>query len=338
MAAGPACGDTAVPAPDDGRRTAPMNLLDAYRYLAALAQHRHFGRAAAACHITQPALSNALRALESHLDVAIVRRSRQYEGLTPEGERVLATAHRVLREQEALLQDLAGSAAQPRGRLLIGAVPTAVPLAARFAARLVALHPGLVPQLRSMTSQEIETGLDTLSLDLGLGYTERARDLRAARVEVWPQVQERYHLLQRARRAGAAFAVGEPVTWAQAAALPLALLTPDMHNRSILDGVFAGLELTVAPAVETNSVMALVAGVQAGGPAAVLPGAVVATVAGQRGLLARPLTAPDLHTAIGFMSAAAARRSRALLAALALAADPAWLDDAARHSGALDTA
>jgi hypothetical protein len=42
-----------------------MNLIDAYRYLAALERHRHFGRAADACHITQPALSNALRALES---------------------------------------------------------------------------------------------------------------------------------------------------------------------------------------------------------------------------------------------------------------------------------
>ncbi len=315
-----------------------MNLLDAYRYLAALEQHRHFGRAAAACHITQPALSNALRALESHLAVAIVRRGRQYEGLTPEGERVLATAHRVLREQEALRQDLAGSAAQPRGRLLIGAVPTAVPLAARFAARLVAQHPGIVPQLRSMTSQEIETGLDTLALDLGLGYTERGAGPRAGRVEAWPQVLERYHLLQRSRRAAAAFAFGEPLTWAQAAAQPLALLTPDMHNRAILDGVFAGLGLPVAPAVETNSVMALVAGVQAGGPAAVLPGAVVATVAGQRGLVARPLVAPELRTPIGFMSTALARRSRALQAALALAADADWLADAARHSGALGAA
>ena len=44
-----------------------MNLLDALRYLTALEQHRHFGRAAQACHITQPALSNALRALEADM-------------------------------------------------------------------------------------------------------------------------------------------------------------------------------------------------------------------------------------------------------------------------------
>ena len=322
-----------------------MNLIDAYRYLAALEQHRHFGRAAAACHITQPALSNALRALETHLDVAIVRRGRQYEGLTPEGERVLASAHRVLREQEALQQELTGSAEQPRGRLVIGAVPTAVPIAARFATWLVQRHPGLVPQVRSLSSQEIETGLDTLAIDLALGYTERARP-GPADPPTWPQYIEHYYLLRRdagkgrANRAEAAFRFGAPMRWADAAKLPLCMLSPEMHNRAILDGVFRELGLSVPPVIETNSVMALLESVRAGELAAVLPGAVVATVAGQHGLEARALVEPEVRTPIGFMSAgaAAARRSRALEAALRLAADAEWLAHAGAHSGPLHTA
>jgi DNA-binding transcriptional LysR family regulator len=165
----------------------PVNLFDAYRYLAALEQHRHFGRAAAACHITQPALSNALRSLEAQLGTAIVRRSRHYEGLTAEGERVLATAHRVLHEQELLAQDLASAQGQPQGRLLIGTVPTAVPLAARFAARLIERHPGLRPQVRSLSSQDIESGLDRLAIDLGLGFTDRLASGAAAPLQPWPQ-------------------------------------------------------------------------------------------------------------------------------------------------------
>ena len=50
-----------------------MNLLASLRYLVALHEHRHFGRAAQACHITQPALSNALRALEKEFGVVVVR-------------------------------------------------------------------------------------------------------------------------------------------------------------------------------------------------------------------------------------------------------------------------
>src|SRR5256885_11367469 len=57
-----------------------------------LNEHRHFGRAALACHITQPALSNALRALEEEFGTVIVRRGRSFAGFTPEGDQVLATA------------------------------------------------------------------------------------------------------------------------------------------------------------------------------------------------------------------------------------------------------
>src|SRR5688572_29442313 len=83
-----------------------MNLLASLRYLVALSEHRHFARAAEACHITQPALSNALRALEQEFGTPIVRRGRTFAGLTEEGERILLTARRMLHEHELLQQEL----------------------------------------------------------------------------------------------------------------------------------------------------------------------------------------------------------------------------------------
>lgn len=309
-----------------------MNLFDGYRYLTALQQHRHFGRAAAACHITQPALSNALRALEEHFGVPLVRRSRQFEGFTPEGDQVLATAHRMLHEQESLQQLLKSSIGQPNGRLLIGAVPTALPMAARFLSRLLQRHPGLQPQLRSLPSQDIEQGLDHLGLDLALGYAERAPQ----RLLSLPQYLERYYLLQRAPIPAAALQRGGALAWTEAATHRLALLTPEMHNRAIVDGIFAGLGLEVRPALETNSVLALLSAVQAGGLATVLPGALVSTVAGQGNLLARPLVQPEATTPIGMLVLAGARQTLALQAALALAGDENWLAEARAHSGALE--
>jgi DNA-binding transcriptional LysR family regulator len=335
LKARPSCGAQSTRQPARPYACAAVNLFDAYRYLAALAQHRHFGRAADACHITQPALSNALRALETQLAVAIVRRGRSYEGLTAEGEQVLATAHRVLREQETLAQALRGSAEQPQGRLVVGSVPTALPIATRFAARLAEQHPGLLPQVRSMSSQDIEAGLDTLALDIGLGYTERLSAPQQARLTTWPQYVEHYHLLQRAEGRPPGLHFGAPVAWAEAATLRLAMLSPEMHNRVILDAVFQGLKLVVAPALETNSVLALLVAVQGSALAAVLPGALVATLGGQGALLARPLVAPLLRTPVGFMVAAAPPPSQALAAALRLAADAGWLAHAAAHSGPL---
>jgi DNA-binding transcriptional LysR family regulator len=92
---------------------------------------------------------------------------------------------------------------------------------------------------------------------------------------------EHYHLLRRAPNGQAPLSFGPALAWADAATLPLALLSPDMHNRVILDQVFRGLALQVAPALETNSVLALLVAVQSGSLCAVLPGSLVATLAGQ---------------------------------------------------------
>ena len=90
-----------------------MNLLPSLRYLVALNEHRHFGRAAQACHITQPALSNALRALEQEFAAVIVKRDRNYVGFTPEGEIILASAQRMLHEHALLQESLKGDALAP---------------------------------------------------------------------------------------------------------------------------------------------------------------------------------------------------------------------------------
>jgi DNA-binding transcriptional LysR family regulator len=320
-----------------------MNLLESLRYLAALQQHRHFGRAAQACHITQPALSNAIRALESEFGVTIVRRGRQYEGLTPEGELALTHAHRMLHDAESLRQALASAVGAPQGQLQIGVVPSAMPVAVRFAARLREAQPGLRPVLRSLSSPEIEAGLDTLSLDLGLGYPSRP-EVAQRRLAVWPQYDEHSFVLQRAADAAAPFALGEAMTWADAAALPLVLLTPEMHQRALVDDAFrqAGVLPAPVPVMQTNSVLALVLAVRAGGAdraggglASVLPGSLVDTVREQPGLLAQPLVAPVVGTPVAFLSNRAGQPTLALQAALALARSADWLAEVGLHSGTL---
>jgi len=312
-----------------------MNLLASMRYLVALSEHRHFGRAAQASHITQPALSNALKALEEEFGVVIVKRGRAYGGLTHEGERVLATAQRMLRESEVLQQELRSEAGRPRGRLRMAAVPTAIPVLSRFAAMLQAQHPGIVPAVLSMSSQELETGLESLSLDLALGYTERMA-LPGVKLTAWPQSIEHYFLLRRASRPSAdQLRIGRPMPWVDAARLPLCLLTPDMHNRTIIDQALRAAGASVAPAIETNSVLGLALAVAAGNVCSVLPGAMVAAVRSHRELEALPLVAPEVRTPIGFMTQTGVRPSRALEAALALLQTPQWRAQVEQHSGAL---
>jgi DNA-binding transcriptional LysR family regulator len=312
-----------------------MNILSSLKYLVALHEHKHFGRAALACHITQPALSNALRALEAEFNVVIVKRDRTYAGLTPEGERVLATAHFMLHEHALLQQELSSETNLPRGAMRIGAVPTAMPIVARFAAMLQARHPGILPAVLSLSSSDLEKGLEDLTIDLALGYIERM-DLQGARLTAWPQYTEHYFLLRKAANPHPdGLQIGPKMQWKDAARLPLCLLTPDMHNRTIVDAAFTTAGTPVKPAIETNSILTMALSVVAGSVCSVMPGALVGAVRGYRELEALPLVGPDVRTSIGFMSHAAVRPSRALEAALTLAQDGAWLRHAAAHSGLL---
>ena len=305
-----------------------MNLLTSLRYLVALSEHRHFARAAQACFITQPALSNALRALEQEFGTPIVKRARSYAGLTPEGERVLASARRMLHEHSLLQQELASRAGQPQGRLQLGVVPTAVPVAARFAATLQAAHPGIVPVVRSMSSQEIEAGLENLSLDLALGFTGRLK--KTSPLAVLAQYDEHYFLLRRLppaeRASGAGLKLGAAMRWADAALLPLCLLTPEMHNRSLVERAFADAGCAVQPVMETNSVLTLALSVLAGDVCSVLPGALVGAVRSQGELEALPLVEPEVLTPVGLIYLAKSQPSRALQAALALAQGARWAE------------
>lgn len=155
-----------------------MNLFVSLKYLVALADHQHFGRAALACCVTQPALFNALRALEESFGAAIGKRGRSFAGFTTEGERILVSARRILREHELLQQDLHSGVDHPRGHLLIGAVPTAMPISARFAAMLQDRHPGIVPTVRSMSSVDLETGLESLPHEYEHSGSEGAESVR----------------------------------------------------------------------------------------------------------------------------------------------------------------
>jgi len=311
-----------------------MNLHVALKYLVALADHRHFGRAALACHVTQPALSNALRSLEDSFGTAIVKRGRNFAGFTVEGERILVSARRILREHELLQQDLRSSADSPKGHLLFGVVPTAMPIAARFAALLRARYSGITPIVRTMSSIELETGLESLALDIGMGYSERM-EAKPSLLRVVPQYTEHYFLLRRAAHVGAGLRIGPPMTWAEAAELPLCLLSAEMHNRTVVDRAFAVAGAQPAPAIESNAIIMLGLSVVVGDVCSIMPGALVSTLQGYGGLEALPLVSPQVEVPIGFIVHNTNRQSRTLEAALAFARAPDWLQHAAQHSGLL---
>ena len=271
-------------------------------YLAALDRERHFSRAADVCHVSQPALSAAIRKLERELEVPLVRRSRQFEGFTPEGERVLAWANRALADLQGLEQEVARLRGGLEGTLRLGVIPTALPASTLITTPFRARHPRMTIRLQAMTSREIAHGLAHGELDAGVTYLDNEP---LADVDSKPLWREHYLLLTAAT---GPLATAVTASWAAAATLPLCLLTTDMQHRRIVDAAFAAAGAAPAPAVETNSVAALIAHARTGAPGVTAQTWLVAHPL-PAGVRAIPLVDPVVAHTIGVVVPASAQRS-----------------------------
>ena len=264
-------------------------------YLVALAREQHFGRAAVACGVTQPTLSAAIRELESELDVLIVERGRRFGGLTAEGERVVEWARRILSDRDALRQEVGSAKQGLAGRLVLGVIPTALATVGLLISPFQRNHPRVGIKVLSLSSIEIQRGLDIFDLDAGISYLDNEP---LQRVGTLPLYRERYFLVTGDR---SVFRRRDSVTWAEAADLPLCLLTADMQNRRIINGVFHEAKRAPTPLVETNSILALYAQVRSKGMATVLTQASLYLLGMPRWLRAFPLVAPAARRTIGLV-------------------------------------
>jgi len=109
------------------------------RYLVALANRAHFGRAAEECHVTQPTLSTQIRKLEEYLGVALIERNAKSFALTAAGQAVVQKARQIVAQVDALLASTKNSQGPLTGRLNLGVIPTLAPY----------LLPTLLPLVKS---------------------------------------------------------------------------------------------------------------------------------------------------------------------------------------------
>jgi DNA-binding transcriptional LysR family regulator len=280
--------------------------------LAALARHRHFARAAEECGISQPAFSARIRNLEQDLGAPVVKRGNRLIGFTPEGEIALKWARRLMADAQGLREEIAAARGSLSGVLTLGVVPTALAYAAQAPAALRAHHPRLNVQIFSMSASSIHRGLDDLSLDAGVTYLDHEAP---PHLRLTPLYEERYVLLAppalSPRTAGVA-------TWAEAAALPLCLLTRDMRNRRILDETFERhVGARPAPVMETNAFTAALAHVASGAAATILPQQLSETLLISTEMRRLALTEPDLRTPIGLVTSERAPQPLAITALIA---------------------
>lgn len=271
-------------------------MIDKLEMFIALAQARHFGRAAESLGITQPTLSAAIKQLEGELGTMLVLRGSRYGGLTPEGERVLDWARRIVGDARTMKDEIRAARHGLTGTLRLAVIPTALTTASELTTRFARAHPNLRFSVLSTTSIDILQQLDDLTVDAGISYLDNEP---LGRVVTVPLYAERYVLVIPADHALAGRA---GIRWADLADLPLCLLTPDMQNRRIIAGHLAAAGVTAQPALETNSTIVLISHVMRGGWATILPERAAEIFLDTAPLTAIAITEPDARHAVGLIA------------------------------------
>src|SRR5271166_2125737 len=174
-------------------------------------------------------MSTSIKQLEEILGVMLVVRGSRFQGFTPEGERVLDWARRIVGDTRTMRQEINALKHGLAGRLRIAAIPTTLAMVAGITTPFRARHPDVRFTILSRTSIEILMLLDNLEIDAGLTYLHNEP---LGRVSSVPLYSESYRLMT---SADAPLGDRDTVTWSEVAQVPLCLLTPDMQNRRIIE-------------------------------------------------------------------------------------------------------
>jgi DNA-binding transcriptional LysR family regulator len=270
-------------------------MIDRLEFIIALAREGHFGRAAEACRVSQPTLSGGIKYLEDMFGVLLVQRGSRFHGFTPEGERVLDWARRIVGDARAMRQDIDALKRGLVGHVKIAAIPTALAMTAMLTTPYRAKHPNVRFSIVSKTSIDVLRLLDDLEVDAGLTYLDNEP---VGHVNTVPLYYEEYRLLT--SRAGA-LGNRDNVTWAEVGQVPLCLLTPDMQNRRIIDALLRSAGQESSPTLESNSMIVLFAHVRTGKWASIMPAKLAETLGLTDNVRSIPIVEPAATHAVGLI-------------------------------------
>ena len=270
-------------------------MIDKLQFLIALSQAKHFGQAAEASGVSQPTLSGAIKQLEEQLDVLLVQRGSRFQGFTPEGERVLDWARRIVGDSRAMKQEVDALKRGVAGHIRMAVIPTALSMVATLTTPFRKKHPEVQFTVLSRTSIAALGMLENLEIDAGITYLDNEP---LGRVNTVPLYQEQYRLII---PADMPLGDRDKVTWAEAGRTPLCLLTSDMQNRRIIDSLLRASGTESAPTLQSNSMIVLYSHVQTGQWASIMPQRLADTLGLTDRVRSIPIVEPEVFHTVGLV-------------------------------------
>ncbi|MCR4268576.1 LysR family transcriptional regulator [Nitratireductor sp. ZSWI3] len=271
-------------------------MIDKLEFFIALAKEQHFGRAATELGVTQPTLSAAIKQLEDQLGVMLVQRGSRFQGLTPEGQRVLEWARRIVGDTRTMRAEMKAARRGLAGHARIAAIPTALAMVPELTTPFREKHPEVTFSIISRTSLEVLSLLENFEIDIGITYLDNEPLGSVASV---PLYSERYQLITAAQNR---YSDREAVTWAEVAELPLCLLTPDMQNRRIINQHLEEVGARAHPTLESNSMIVLFSHIRTGKWASIMPLNLAEVLGFSEPIRAIPIIEPDASHLVGVVA------------------------------------
>ena len=270
-------------------------MLEKLEFMIALAREQHFGRAAESCGVAQPTLSLGIQSLEQMLNVPLVKRSSRFQGFTPEGERVLVWARRLVGDAQAMRQDILGFNTDLASHIRLAAIPTSMSVVAKLTMPFQLRYPNVRMTVLSRHSNTLIELLHHREIDVGVTYltNEPIGD-----VVTVPLYREQFLLLT---TPNGPLGYASSVRWDEAGDVPLCLFARDLQNRRIIDNILRQVHREPVPMMETDSVAALVAYVRLGNTASIVPQSALALVDLNDTLRTIPIIEPEVSHTIGLV-------------------------------------
>src|SRR3954464_4360014 len=240
-------------------------------------------------------MSTSLKQLEEILGVMLVQRGSRFVGFTPEGERTLDWARRIVGDVRGMRQEINSLRDGLSGEIRIAAIPTVLGMVASLTTPFRARHPNVRFRIVSCTSTEALGLLENLEVDAALTYLDNEP---LGKVRTVPLYDESYRLIT---APDSLFGDRDQVTWAEVGQVPLCLLTPDMQNRRIIDRALLAAGTQANPTLTSNSVIVLYTHVKTGRWATVMPAKLAETLGLSEGVRSIPIAAPLVTYRIGLV-------------------------------------
>lgn len=271
-------------------------MIDKLEFFIALAREQHFGHAAEECGISQPTLSAAIRQLEETLGVVLVVRGSRFQGLTPEGQRVLEWARRIVGDARTMREEMRAARRGLAGHIRLAAIPTALAMVPKLTEPFQARHPEVTFSIVSRTSLQVLSQLENFEIDAGLTYLDNEP---LGRVTSVPLYAEHYNLIT---AEGTPLADRDEVTWKDMADLRLCLLTPDNQNRRIINQHLVEAGVNVRTMLESNSMIVLLSHVGTGRWASIMPRNVARSFGFSARIRTIPIVEPEASHLVGLVA------------------------------------